>query len=157
MKAYVLARKGVLISNPDIARMTTAQWLFEFHALQEKEKTSAAFTVEVYKESVTALRKLMIALLGLDVFGEKKIMPLALLAGNPKLLSKWYEDAQADEAIEAAANDTDFDQLSAQLAKGDIGDLDPTLFGDLSNISKDYTQTDDYKDALTALGIKIKP
>lgn len=153
----MLARKGVLISNPDVMRMTTAQWLFEYHALQEKEKASATFTVEVYKESVTALRKLMIALLGLDIIGEKKILPLSLLAGNPRLLGKWYEDAQADAAAEAAANDSEFDALSEQLAKGEIGDLDPLLFGDMGDISKDYTQTEEYKEALTALGIKIKP
>lgn len=149
------------MSNPDVARMTPAQWLFEYHALQAKEKQTSDLVVEVFKQSGVVARKLLISLLGLDIGppdenGERVVIPLSMLAGNPEMMAKVHETLQQEQAVAETTTDAEFDALSAKLAKGDVADLDPVLFGDMKPISKDYVHSEEYRQALEALGVRVR-
>lgn len=80
MRAYVMARKGLLMSSPDVRNMTSTQWVFEYHALHDKE--------EMYMDVFT---KLMRGVL-INVLGLNSLKP-ETEAGDPK---KW-DDMTAEE------------------------------------------------------------
>lgn len=148
--------------------MTTAQWLFELHALRLKEQSESNTMLEVFKQASTVFRRTLVQLLGNDVIDrmthdneeyipdETKIIPLALLTGNPNLMKKWLDTAQQEAAAEAAVVDDEFEELSRKLAAQDVGDLDPILFGTMTPADRTYIKSDEYKQALASLGIQVK-
>lgn len=166
----MLARKGVLISNQDVQKMRPAQWLFEYAALRDRENDQHELITAVVKQA----KRLLVSMLGLDlaaqmVGGEDTtqltgedddapIVPLALLTGNPEMINHIMETLKKEKSESTDIADAEFDALSAKLAKGDIGDLDPIIFGpvDESVFKNAYVRSDEYKQAMTALGVKIR-
>lgn len=96
--------------------MTEAQWLFEYYALKQREKEQ----LELYQHT----RKMIVSMLGLDMFrpeGEDPdgpIYPLAMLCGNPEVLSKLQEESGHEAKALSAVEDPDFDAWSEQMAQG---------------------------------------
>lgn len=151
VQAYVLARKGVLVSNPDVQNMTITQWMFEYHALRKKEET-------LFKSSFTALRKTLVSVLGLNLLRptdandipkkfedmteeeQEQYMPLVSWVGHPEMLqnvSKQY-DVERDLGVTVNPN-AEYDR---QVAAIDDGDMLPIIVPD--TVGK-------HKDARTAL------
>lgn len=115
----MLGRKGVLISDPSVAAMTDAQWIFEAYSLREvdKEKT----------HMFEAARDMLMSLLGLNLFrrpgdAEDSYMPLSLICGNPHVLKSLFEEKESGGRVAEALEDKDFDEWSEQMAAGDFDD-----------------------------------
>lgn len=98
--------------------MTDAQWLFEYHALKQRDDER----VEMFQ----AAQKMLVSLLGLDHFAtqEGQYIPLALLTGQPEILAKLVEEQEQEERAVDAADDPEFDAWSEKLAMGDLDDTD---------------------------------
>lgn len=107
--------------------MTTAQWLFEYYALIEKEKTNTDQTIEILK----TLRKVLIEVLGLDLLSNEdnpeSIVPFSMLAGRREIIDSIIEKIESKKRIDDALNDDAFEAMSRAMASGDIGDMDPIL------------------------------
>lgn len=121
--------------------MSDVQWAFEYHALRLQEEAR----LDLVAETIKQLRRQAIDMLGLNVAGRIAgieptsendpgfVLPLTLYASNPDMLNHLVKVAQDTGAEEAAADDSDFDALSAQLmqstlpteASGDDGDMLP--------------------------------
>ncbi len=138
VRAYVLARKGVLVSNPDVAKMTETQWMFEYHALKRKEEM-------IFKSSFVALRKTMVSVLGLNLirpvdekgfpkkYGqmtedeENMFLPMVAWCGRPEMLKDVAEQVQNELGMDKAENPDDaYEKLTAAIdAAG--GDMEPIV------------------------------
>jgi hypothetical protein len=147
MKSFVLARKGVLITDPSVEKMTEAQWLFEFEGLRQKEEATNEMTGEVVKVCVDALRNTLIQVLGLNLVhpddvlpeeresGQPVFIPYSYLGGQPEVmkhvLEKYEKAEEASKATDRAMRDTSFEAFSRDLQRmltaGQIGDLEPIL------------------------------
>jgi hypothetical protein len=122
--------------------MTEAQWLWEFLALQEKESQQIDLVTEVLK----ATKKMLTKLLGLDLVkeamteeelkeaGDDIAIPFALIAGRREFIQHIMEKVENKSKVAKAMTDTDFDAMSAAIAKGEIGDMDPIL--DTSDVER---------------------
>jgi len=150
VRAYVLARKGVLVSNPDVAKMTETQWMFEYHALRKREEST-------FKASFDALRKTLVSTLGLNLirpvdekgfpkkYGkmteeeENMYLPLVAWCGRPDVLKEVADQVQAELGQTAAESpDDEYEKKAAAIdaAGGDmepIFEADPSLTGGIKN------------------------
>lgn len=150
--------------------MTEAQWLFEYHALRKKEDRELEVQVEAVKTGARILRDTLIGVLGLDLFVTDKeramaskdmpaFYPAALLFSNHHLLKGVFDEQKKAEDTERALKDAAFEEFSKKLAKGEIGDMDPLLLGNLpsgGNVT-DYWAQESAKQMLRALGVKPRP
>ncbi len=152
--------------------MNQAQWLWEYHALREREKESFSYVGDLTAEVLKAIRLTMIQILGLnllqtdtDLDEEKKkaieegklFTPLALLVANEEVLRMIIEKHQDDSAVAAAIGDEEFEELSAAIARGDdLGDMEPIIEGTEEEeqlVGQWFTPQRELE--LEALGIKI--
>ncbi len=136
IRGYVLARKGVLVSNPDVAKMTWTQWMFEYHSLRKKEEM-------MFKSSFLALRRTIVSVLGLnmlrptdeagvpkkhDAMTEEELdqfMPLVSWVGRQELLNEVSKQYETEAGIDAATNpDADYERQVAAIDDLD-GDMSP--------------------------------
>ena len=150
--------------------MTEAQWLFEYHALRKKEDREFEMGAEVMKAGARILRDTLIGVLGLNLLVPKNeaeaatpdapaFIPAAALMSNHHLLKIHFEAYQKAAGTETAMADAAFEEFSKKLARGDVGDLDPLLLGNLpggGNVT-DYWAQASAKQMLAALGIKPRP
>ena len=162
MKAYVLAHKGVLISNPDVGKMTKARWLFEYYALKEKETNQIKY-----------LKMLLVNLLGLNLMkpenegglpkddaemtDEEKngYLPLSLWIGHQEMLQKVSDQFDKSSIAGAATTNKNYERLVEQidLAGGDMEPIIEEMFGkiDEESAKKKWNEED-----IDKLGIKKK-
>ena len=149
-----MARKGILVSDTSVQHMTDMQWLFEFYALNERDKTAHETTVQIFKLA----RRELISLLGLDTvklldMPEDGFIPFAWLAGNPESLSFWREQGEKAEASIAAGENKDFDAMSDALLKAaQTGDMSPIIpnsgISDEELLKDPYLHSEEYKRVL---------
>lgn len=79
MRAYVMARKGVLLTDPSVKEMSMQQWMFEYAALAKKEKDNREFIVK-------AMKGVLVSTLGLNMLRPEDA------AGNPKPFEEFTEE-----------------------------------------------------------------
>ncbi len=164
--SYVMARKGILVSNPDVQNMSRVQWVFEYHSLINKER-------ETIKLNVKVMKGLLINVLGLnalrpeDAQGNVKdpetltaeeqeaYLPLIAWCGRPELLQKVSEQLQKDEIVAEIGKDTSYDKLVAEMDAAD-GDLLPIIQEKFGIKSEDLGKQSEVnrKADLAKLGIK---
>lgn len=138
-------------------------------SLREKESEQVELTVQTLK----ALKKLLVHVLGLNLLNEKKenpdgtgikeenedefFVPLSLLAGRREVIETILEKMQNEEVSNSAIDDDEFERMSAAIAKGeDLGDMSP-LFEVDEDLNETLTQwfTPIREGELQKLGIKI--
>jgi hypothetical protein len=129
-----MARKGVLVSDPTVSRMTPAQWLFEYHGLlrREEEETERAFK---------GMKGILINVLGLNLKSSNKnkdlppherfeadlneFTPLVMLAGNHHLLKQFFSDGDdtigQDRTGESKVSDAEYEAQSQAI----MSDMEP--------------------------------
>lgn len=140
--------------------MTTAQWIFEAHALQARDRIQADTVLATVKASVRILRNLMVSVLGLRLRATKegeeadefKFVPLSVLLADPARLKDLMSAEEAEAAVETATEDEAFDAFSKQLARGEVGDLEPILSSDPT---PGKVSVEEYQAMLKSMGIKI--
>jgi len=153
----VLARKGVLASNPDVQRMTSCQWLLEFESLAQKERYDVERQLEFFK----LFRKQLVSMLGLNVVCKKEdlendpdmYIPWVMLGGRREIVQEIFERMEKEKAIESVTQDEAFEKLSSAIASGEIGDMDPIL--DISGLNLDGIQKTLQKEDLERAGVKL--
>lgn len=152
--------------------MNQAQWLWEYHALREREKESFSYVGDLTAEILKAVRLTLIQLLGLNLLqtdadldeDKKKALedgklftPLSLLVANEEVLRMIVEKHQDDSAVAAAIGDEEFEELSAAIARGDdLGDMEPIVEGTAEEekfLAQWFTPEKEYE--LKTLGINI--
>ena len=158
--------------------MTWAQWLFEYAGLKEREKAESERMGEVMNISLRSIREIMVGVLGLGVFVPEKareahaakieaaraagedlplspFIPAAMMFSNHHLLAKLHEIQEEESKTEAAMADEAFEQMSAALARGDVGDLDPILLGTPGETAENtYWQSFEAQEALRRIGVQ---
>lgn len=164
--------------------MTYAQWMFEYHALQEKERGWAKQIAEVVKGFARSLREMLIGVLGLNLIREWKapkdkpfdtdtkaaladvtpFVPASILFGRPQVLQAYLDDLKKTEKEERASEafraqqDAAFEAFSAALARGETPpDMDPVLMGRPGDTLNLYWRSEDAQAALRSLGVKPRP
>jgi hypothetical protein len=133
----VLARKGVLISNPDVRRMTRTQWLFEYFALIEKDKLEQ----EIFVRNAKAI---LVNVLGLNAIrpehengvpkkweemtDEEKegFLPLSLWMGREDMLKRIKDQWDTEKAIDDSSSDKQYEELVKKIDEAG-GDMEPVL------------------------------
>lgn len=126
MRSFVLARKGVLVSNPDVARMTTPQWVYEYHILQKRDR-------EYFEAFAKILRNVIIGTFGLNMLRpqdengvpktaenmspEEKdfFLPLVGWIGNPELLKAVKEQVEKEYDPSLTPDTKEYDNLVARI------------------------------------------
>ena len=132
-----MAHKGVLLSSPDVQNMSPAQWVFEYHALQEKEKTE-------YERNFKTFKRVMVSLLGLnalrpeDEYGvpksEEKMteeerdqyIPLVAWMGRMEMLGLVKDQVEKEACIESSNSNTEYEKMVAAIDELD-GDMEPII------------------------------
>lgn len=156
IRSYVMARKGILLSNPDVSKMSPSQWLFEYHSLVEKERN-------IFDLSFKTLKQLMIHLMGLnairpedgtgrpkttaDMTKEEReaFLPLIAWIGHPEMLKQVQDQLDYDNAVRRSEDDDRYEQLVSAIDELD-GDMTP-IFGPV--VTKQHPQdnsNDKYED-----------
>jgi hypothetical protein len=139
--------------------MTSAQWLFEYLALREKEKDQNELTIQILK----AVRHMLVSVLGLNLLKkdgdneDESFIPLSLIAGRREAVDYIMENLQREESAQAAIEDEEFEKLSSAIASGeDLGDMSP-LFDVDETVNKKLNTwlTPDRELELQRLGVKI--
>lgn len=139
VQAYVMARKGVLVSNPDVANMTWTHWMFEYHALKKKEEM-------LFKSGFIALRKTIVSTLGLNLLRptdeagfpkkheqmteeEKDMyMPLVSWCARPEMLKDVSEQFKLELGVEQVTNpDSEYEKQVAAIDADIDGDMLPII------------------------------
>lgn len=133
MRAYVLARKGYLLTSPEVMAMSPAQWVFEYVALREKE----------YDDAHT-LKNILVNVMGLNILrpqdshGKPKLasemtkeeldsfMPLVMWAGREDMVAKIAEQMALEKSIDESNADAEYAALVDAIDLAD-GDMDPIL------------------------------
>ncbi len=138
----MLARKGVLISNPDVRRMTRTQWLFEYFALIERNKSEQ----EIFVRNMKAI---LVNIFGLNAIrpehengipkkweemtDEEKeaFLPLSLWIGREDMLKRIKDQWDTEKAIDDSSSDKQYEALVKQIdeAGGDMEPVLDTMFG----------------------------
>jgi len=149
--------------------MTSAQWLFEYESLRERESEQTELVIQTLK----SLKHILVSVLGLNLMngvikkkdqGEEQedkldevFVPLSLLAGRREVVELMLEKMQSDEVAHDAINDEEFEKMSAAIAKGeDLGDMSP-MFDVDEKLNETLTTwfTPVRENELQRLGIKI--
>lgn len=113
--------------------MSTAQWLFEYLALREKEREDFELVQLFFK----TFRKMLISVLGLNLLNKEddesntedneyeSFIPLSLMTGRREIIETILKRFE-DEVDAGFQEDEDFERVSAAMAKGeDLGDMAP--------------------------------
>lgn len=150
IRSFVMGRKGVLLSSPDVKTMTDTMWMFEYQGLMQKDKRN----IEVFSQIA---KNLLVSILGLNLIrpldadgAPKKIeemtdtekqafIPLVAWCGRPEILKAAYEQMQLEIDPDKVVGDKNYEKLVAAIdAAG--GDMDPILTGavgvDITKIPK---------------------
>jgi hypothetical protein len=140
--------------------MTTAQWIWEYEALVEKEKGD----IEKVLELTRYIKTLLIKLLGLDILVDDEgkeegvFIPYAILGARREMAKEMFERLEDDHHIAHADDDQEFEELSAKIAAGeDLGDMEPILDGEA--IDRHFAEIEKKQKVqdLQKAGIKIVP
>lgn len=163
--------------------MTQAMWLFEYHALLERDRTCRTLVNDLFKSATTILREVLVGVLGLNLikawkapkgeaFDEKTkavlegmtpFVPGAFIFGRPEMVNHYLDEMKLDAKTEAEATayasnqDEAFEEFSARLARGEAGDMDPVFVGVPGEEVNRYWRSEEAKATVAALGVKPRP
>lgn len=150
--------------------MTEAQWLFEYHALRKKEEREVEMQSEVLKAHARILFDTLVGVSGADLLvttkeraaapeGTRAFVPWVKLFSNHHLLHAALEEQKKEDDAQRALSDAAFDEFSRKLAKGEVGDLDPLLLGNLpgGGHAADRYAEQAAQEMLRVLGVKPRP
>jgi len=141
--------------------MTYAQWLWEYEALKQKEKDDVETSLELMK----LFRITLIKLLGLDLLADKTevdednedmgpvYVPLAIMVSRREVVDVIMKKMDAESAIQKSLADDDFEKMSAAMARGELGDMEPVVSE--STAQEDTVKDLLYREELAAVGVKI--
>jgi len=137
--------------------MTTAQWLWEFEALVQKEKNDVERQLEFFK----LIKRQVIGMLGLNLICKKEdleknpeiFIPWAILGGRREVVQEIFDHMEKETNIKSVTQDEEFEKLSSAIASGDIGDMDPIL--DISDLKLDEIKKSAQEEDLKKAGIKL--
>jgi len=143
--------------------MTNAQWLFEYMLLRESEQEKEKEVAEIANQVLKALKNILVNLLGLNMLPKKdgeteeRIVPLSLMTARREVLGYMFEQMDADQQVQAAMDDDEFEAMSQAIAKGeDLGDMAP-LFEVDEELDQQLNEwfTPGREQELRRLGVKI--
>lgn len=145
----MIARKGVLISNPDVQKMTPIQWMFEYHSLLKKESHELDINIKLVKNSLVNILGLNLirprdqngkvkpdsAMTTLD---KESFLPLTAWIGHPELLKLVQEQVEQD-LPPTLSSDAEYEKMVAAIdAAG--GDMDPIINPEGINVEQVKTK-----------------
>lgn len=142
----MLARKGILASDPSVKDMTPARWMFEYHAAIEKDKQDAQLIAKIVKNTIVGTFGLNL-LRPTDANGYPKrqedmteeekesFLPLVAWVGREDLVDKVREQLDKDIDPEAVTADKHYEELVAAIDAAD-GDMEPIIGLDKITIPK---------------------
>lgn len=157
------------MSDPSVAKMNEAQWLFEYYALRKREEEETNFFVTLVRGIITNLREMLIGLLGLNVIKQWTLkpgetapdvtpfVPLSFLVARQDVLKHYIDEGARDDTPVPPEQDAAFEAWSAKLARGDIADMDPILIGTPDDDKNVYWRSEAAQQALKAMGIRSTP
>jgi hypothetical protein len=129
MRAFIAARKGLLVSDPSLLNLTRSQLWMEYMVERRLEKSEREFHVK-------SLRVTLIDILGLDLKeryeanrDDRKVdpeayVPFILVGGNHHLMQAYLKDIQGeseDKTGESKVADSDFEEQAQRL----LADMEP--------------------------------
>ena len=149
--------------------MTDAQWLFEYHALQAKEKMEGELQVKLLEANARVLRDTLIGVLGLHLLAPQPapdappreedapvpFVPAVMLFSNHHLLNIAMAQQKKSAGVQVEEDEA-FEAFSQRLARGDVGDLDPIHTADLSTMTATLAERE-RRAAEARLGIQQRP
>lgn len=135
----MLARKGVLVSSPDVQRMTPTQWAYEYYIIKKMEAEKIELIVKIAKA-------ILVNILGLNLLRptnehgvpksydemtqEEKdsFMPLVAWVAHPELLKTVKEQFEFEKHCESAMSDVskEYEDLVARIDENPY-DMDAIL------------------------------
>lgn len=136
-----MARKGILVSDPSVARMTRAQWTWEYMALLKREEEERKFNVK-------SMKAVLVNVLGLNLAKEldengkpitwekmteeqrEAFVPAVMLMGNHRLMGPYVDKINAgaiDDIEQGVTHDIPVDEFEkqSQAMMSDDGDMAP--------------------------------
>jgi hypothetical protein len=133
-----MARKGILLSSPDVQNMSRAQWAAEYIALKTREK-------EEFERYFKSMRNLLISVLGLNAlrpmdetgkiksfdemteeeFGQN-YTPLVAWVGRIEMLKAVKDQIEGEKVEKEIGKDEEYEKLVAAIDAVD-GDMEPIL------------------------------
>jgi hypothetical protein len=144
-----MARKGVFVTDPQVQRLSRAQWIWEFRALKKRER-----------DENKAFKKTLVSVLGLDVIppldkdgnikadkdltkeDEDWFMPMILLSANHHLAGPYFKkikehlDSKEMGLSDDSKSDEEFERFSKALMTGDVpSDMEP-IISEITNVDK---------------------
>jgi hypothetical protein len=129
MRAFISARKGLLVSDPHLLRLTRSQLWMEYMVERKSERSEREFYVK-------ALRTTLIDILGLDLkerfeanrdnreANPDAYVPFILVGGNHHLMKAYLDGMQGeaeDKTGESKVADADYEEQAKRL----MGDMEP--------------------------------
>jgi len=145
VRAYVMARKGVLITDPSVRDMSPSRWMFEYIALAKKEREEREFNIR-------ALRNVLVSTLGLNLLrpedsngnpkrpedmteeDRESFLPLSVWMGNEGLLKAVKEQQEVlDITADLPPTDSTYEAMVAAIDAAD-GDIEPIIGIDQLNL-----------------------
>lgn len=137
--------------------MTQAQWLWEFEALAHKETEEVERQLELFRLA----KKQIISLLGLSLLSDDTTLkdnpdafvPWALLGARREVAQSILTKIDKKEAEAKVEEDPEFERLSAAIASGEIGDMDPIISIDEEALKKARKQVE--QEDLKMAGVRL--
>jgi hypothetical protein len=137
--------------------MTSAQWLWEFEALAQKDRDDVERQLELFK----LMRKQIVSILGLTLMCNKEDMekdpdmfiPWVLMGGRREVVQSIFDKIEKEHVMKESIEDEEFEKLSSAIARGEIGDMDPIL--DISDLKLDEVKKKVRREDLQRAGVKI--
>jgi hypothetical protein len=140
MRAFVAARKGLLVSDPTVLSLSRSQLWLEYMAERRLEKSDREFYVK-------SLRYTLINLFGLNLkeqfeahrddrpIDDDAFVPLILVAGNHHLMKGYLEGMQGaadDQTGQSKITDAEYEE-QAQRMLADMEPIEGDAFAGLSD------------------------
>ena len=165
--AYVIARKGVLLSHPSVQEMSHMQWLIEAKALHKKEikerDERIKLTKEVYEAASMSFRDILVHILGLNIGAGKQVegkpvpfIPFMPLVAKPEVVEELMKRESEEIEISNALEDRGLSEVNDALMDLDMGDLEPIFSGKNSDDPIERWMSEDNQRALKEMGIEVK-
>jgi len=162
----VLARKGVLISDPSVHDMTHAQWLWEAQNLAKKERLEldrvADFTRVMFQQTALVAREIIIHLFGLHLAAPDRkpedestpYLPLVVYASHPEMFSELMK-RKKEMGTEADVTAPEVTDLVERVKDITMADLEPLFTGAASSDPLERWNSAENQAYLKALGIDV--
>jgi hypothetical protein len=137
LRAFVMARKGVLLSDPSVKNMSLGQWIFEYHALAKRES-------DTFTTVAKALKAILINVMGLNTLrpedeqGSPKLvdnmtdeekeafLPLIAWVGRPEMLKLVKDQIEVDTVMSETDDNKEYEKLVDSIDAND-GDMEPMM------------------------------